>query len=52
LQGALSTLGYTPKDADNAVSVLASALAKEGVAPESMELGDLLKRVLTQGGSK
>jgi holliday junction DNA helicase RuvA len=52
LQGALSTLGYSPKEADSAVSVLASALAKEGVAPENMELGDLLKRVLTQGGSK
>ena len=50
LQGALGTLGYTPKDSDAAVSALATALAQEGVSPEKMELGDLLKRVLTQGG--
>ena len=50
LTSALVSLGFTAKDSDAAISQVVANLSQEGVAAESLELSDLLKRALSQGG--
>jgi Holliday junction DNA helicase RuvA len=49
LTSALVSLGFTPKDSDNAISALVSRLQNEGVDPADVALGDLLKDALANG---
>ncbi len=49
LTSALVSLGFTPKDSDNAISALVSRLQNEGIDPADVALGDLLKKVLANG---
>ena len=49
LTSALVSLGFTPKDSDNAISALVSRLQNEGVDPADVALGDLLKKALANG---
>jgi len=49
LTSALVSLGFTPKDSDNAMSALVSRLQNEGIDPADVALGDLLKKALANG---
>jgi Holliday junction DNA helicase RuvA len=49
LTSALVSLGFTPKDSDNAISALVSRLQNEGIDPADVALGDLLKKALAHG---
>ena len=49
LTSALVSLGFTPKDSDNAISALVSRLQSDGIDPADVALGDLLKKALANG---
>ena len=49
LTSALVSLGFTPKDSDNAISALVSRLRNDGIDPADVALGDLLKKALANG---
>ena len=49
LTSALVSLGFTPKDSDNAISALVSRLNNKGIDPTSVALGELLKDALANG---
>ena len=49
LTSALVSLGFTPKDSDNAISALVSRLHNDGIDPADVALGDLLKKALANG---
>lgn len=49
LSGALMGLGFTAKEADNAIGNLVSALHSDGEDPTKIQLGELLKRALASG---
>ena len=51
LSGALSSLGYTPRDADAVLSVVAIDYANRGIDPAVADLSDLLKAALAGGRS-
>lgn len=50
LTSALVSLGFTAKDSDAAISQVIGNLAEDGVEAQNLELSDLLKRALSQGG--
>jgi len=50
LTSALVSLGFTAKDSDVAISQVIANLAQDGVDAQTLELSDLLKRALSQGG--
>lgn len=50
LTSALISLGFSAKDSDAAISRVVSRLAEDGIDAQSLELSDLLKRALSQGG--
>ena len=50
LTSALVSLGFTAKDSDIAISQVVSNLAQEGVDAKDIDLSELLKRALSQGG--
>ena len=49
LTSALVSLGFTPKDSDNAISALVLRLQNDGIDPADVALGDLLKKALANG---
>jgi len=49
LTSALVSLGFSPKDSDNAISALVSRLNNEGIDPATVALGELLKDALSNG---
>ncbi len=49
LTSALVSLGFAPKDSDNAISSLVARLQSEGIDPATVALGDLLKDALANG---
>lgn len=51
LSGALTSLGYTPRDADAVISIVAIDYANRGVDPALADLSDLLKAALAGGRS-
>jgi len=51
LSSALVSLGFSPKESDNAISVVVSELQADGIDASSVELSDLLKRTLASGKS-
>jgi Holliday junction DNA helicase RuvA len=51
LSGALTSLGYSPRDADAVVSVVAIDYANRGVDPALADLSELLKAALAGGRS-
>jgi Holliday junction DNA helicase RuvA len=50
LTSALVSLGFNAKDSDLAISQVVSRLAEDGIDAQTLELSDLLKRALSQGG--
>ena len=50
LTSALVSLGFTAKDSDIAISQVVSHLAQDGVDAKDLDLSELLKRALSQGG--
>jgi Holliday junction DNA helicase RuvA len=50
LTSALVSLGFTAKDSDSAISQVVARLSEDGVDAQNLELSDLLKRALSQGG--
>jgi Holliday junction DNA helicase RuvA len=50
LTSALVSLGFNPKDSDAAISQVVARLSEDGVDAQNLELSDLLKRALSQGG--
>lgn len=50
LTSALISLGFSAKDSDAAISLVVSRLAEEGIDAQNLDLSDLLKRALNQGG--
>ncbi len=50
LTSALVSLGFSSKDSDVAISQVVSRLAEDGIDAQNLELSDLLKRALSQGG--
>lgn len=50
LTSALVSLGFAAKDSDAAISQVVARLSEDGISAESLELSDLLKRALSQGG--
>lgn len=50
LTSALISLGFSAKDSDLAISKIVNELSQSGVPAETLELSDLLKRALSQGG--
>lgn len=50
LTSALISLGFSAKDSDAAISQVVSRLAEDGIDAQNLELSDLLKRALNQGG--
>ena len=50
LTSALVSLGFNAKDSDAAISQVVARLAEDGVDAQNLELSDLLKRALSQGG--
>lgn len=50
LTSALVSLGFSAKDSDVAISQVVSRLAEDGIDAQNLELSDLLKRALSQGG--
>jgi len=51
LSGALALLGYSPRDADAVISIVAIDYANRGVDPATADLSDLLKAALAGGRS-
>jgi len=51
LSGALASLGYSPRDADAVISIVAIDYANRGVDPVAADLSDLLKAALAGGRS-
>lgn len=51
LSGALASLGYSPRDADGVISIVAIDYANRGVDPASADISDLLKAALAGGRS-
>jgi Holliday junction DNA helicase RuvA len=51
LSSALVSLGFSPKESDNAISAVISELQVDGVEASTVELSDLLKRTLASGKS-
>lgn len=51
LSGALASLGYSPRDADAVISIVAIDYANRGVDPASADISDLLKAALAGGRS-
>ncbi len=51
LSGALASLGYSPRDADAVISIVAIDYANRGVDPAIADLSDLLKAALAGGRS-
>lgn len=51
LTGALVSLGFSPKEADSAISALVSRLSVQGQDPTTLPLSDLLKAALANGKS-
>ncbi len=50
LTSALISLGFSAKDSDAAISQVVSRLAEDGTDAQNLDLSDLLKRALNQGG--
>jgi Holliday junction DNA helicase RuvA len=50
LTSALVSLGFSAKDSDVAISQVVSRLAEDGIDAQNLELSELLKRALSQGG--
>lgn len=50
LTSALVSLGFSAKDSDLAISQVVSRLSEDGIDAQNLELSDLLKRALSQGG--
>ena len=50
LTSALISLGFSAKDSDAAISQVVSRLAEDGIDAKNLDLSDLLKRALNQGG--
>jgi len=51
LSSALVSLGFSPKESDNAISEVVSQLQADGVDASGVELSELLKRTLASGKS-
>lgn len=51
LTSALISLGFLPKESDNAISQVVSALQADGIDASKLELSELLKLTLTSGKS-
>ena len=51
LSSALVSLGFSPKESDNAISAVVTDLQGDGIDPAGVELGELLKRTLASGKS-
>lgn len=49
LMSALTSLGFTAKDSDEAIKTMASRLAEDGVDPSTVEISDLLRSALQNG---
>jgi Holliday junction DNA helicase RuvA len=47
----LVSLGFSPKESDNAISAVITDLQSDGVDPSGVELSELLKRTLASGKS-
>jgi len=50
LTSALVSLGFNAKDSDTAISQVIARLSEDGIDAQTLELSDLLKRALSQGG--
>jgi len=50
LTSALVSLGFNAKDSDAAISRVVARLSEDGIDAQTLELSDLLKRALSQGG--
>ena len=50
LTSALVSLGFIAKDSDAAISQVVARLSEDGIDAQNLELSDLLKRALSQGG--
>lgn len=50
LTSALISLGFSAKDSDSAISRVVSQLAEDGIDAQQLELSELLKLSLSQGG--
>jgi Holliday junction DNA helicase RuvA len=50
LTSALVSLGFNAKDSDAAISQVVARLSEDGIDAQALELSDLLKRALSQGG--
>ena len=51
LSSALVSLGFSPKESDNAISTVVADLQSDGIDPAGVELSELLKRTLASGKS-
>lgn len=51
LSSALVSLGFSPKESDNAISAVVADLQGNGIDPTGVELSELLKRTLASGKS-
>lgn len=51
LSSALVSLGFSPKESDNAISAVVADLQSDGIDPAGVELSELLKRTLSSGKS-
>ena len=51
LSSALVSLGFSPKESDNAISAVVADLQSDGIDPTGVELSELLKRTLASGKS-
>jgi holliday junction DNA helicase RuvA len=51
LSSALVSLGFSPKESDNAISSVVADLQADGIDPSGVELSELLKRSLASGKS-
>lgn len=51
LSGALASLGYSPRDVDAVISIVAIDYANRGLDPATADLSDLLKAALAGGRS-
>ncbi len=50
LTSALVSLGFNAKDSDAAISQVVARLSEDGIDAQNLELSELLKRALSQGG--
>jgi Holliday junction DNA helicase RuvA len=50
LTSALVSLGFNAKDSDAAISQVVARLSEDGIDAQNLDLSDLLKRALSQGG--